>query len=84
MSMIKRLQIPIAPGDEHLLKSAAKREGISLAEWARRHLRDKALSSIGECTTDNKKTALMKLFSQNAPVSDVDTMIKESFKRRYK
>lgn len=46
MSMSKRFQIPASPQDHRLFRSAARRAGLSAAEWARRHLRQEAEREI--------------------------------------
>jgi hypothetical protein len=40
--MSKRFQIPATPKDQKLFQSAARRSGLSAAEWARRLLRREA------------------------------------------
>ena len=47
MSMTKRIQIPTTEGEYEHLKRAARREGLPLAEWARRLLRQGAEQSLG-------------------------------------
>ena len=44
--MSKRLQIPASPKDHRLFQSAARRAGLSAAEWARRLLRREAEREI--------------------------------------
>jgi type II secretory pathway component PulK len=80
--MSKRLQIPINTTDEELFKSAAKQEGLSTAEWARRLLIQKAKATLEGFHT--REEALKKLFSISAPVDTVEVMKKESIKNRYK
>jgi hypothetical protein len=46
MSMSKRFQIPASPKDRILFQSAARRAGLSAAEWARRLLRREAEREI--------------------------------------
>ena len=47
MSMTKRIQIPTSEGEYEHLKRAAHKEGLTLAEWARRLLRRGAEESLG-------------------------------------
>jgi hypothetical protein len=42
MSMSKRFQVPIDAKRDRIYHAAAKKEGLSAAEWARRHLDQKA------------------------------------------
>jgi hypothetical protein len=42
MSMSKRFQVPVDSKRDRLYHAAAKKEGLSAAEWARRHLDQKA------------------------------------------
>ena len=82
MSMTKRIQIPVTDGDRDLLSAAARRAGRSLAEWARDHLRRKAREEMGRPTRSPSQAA-EALCALGAPVSDVDTMIEESRRRRF-
>lgn len=82
MSMSKRLQIPLSEIDESLLKIAAKRAGVSTAEWARRILKEVAQESLS-ASPRLPKEALEALFRENAPIADVDTMIDQSLKGRF-
>ena len=47
MSMSKRVQIPAGEAEYEQLKRAARKEGLSLAEWARRLLRAGAEDVLG-------------------------------------
>jgi hypothetical protein len=81
--MNKRIQIPITESEARLFQVAAKKTGLSLAEWARQLMKAKATETMGPI----KKTpeaALQALFEINAPVDDVQVMINQSFKGRYK
>ncbi len=44
--MSKRFQIPASPRDHRLFQTAARRAGLSAAEWARRLLRREAEREI--------------------------------------
>jgi hypothetical protein len=83
MSMNKRLQIPITSSEEKLLKSAARKNGLTLAEWARSLLREKAREDLGP-KRKSPEDALKSLFSANAPIDTVEAMAQESFRGRYK
>jgi len=83
MSMTKRLQIPISQAEERLLKTAAKRSGLSLAEWARRLLRERAKEEFMHEKLSPKQS-LKALSEINASIDSVDVMIKQSFESRYK
>jgi hypothetical protein len=47
MSMSKRIQIPTSESEYEHLKRAARREGLPLAEWSRRLLRQGAERTLG-------------------------------------
>ncbi|MFC1482319.1 hypothetical protein ACFL51_00785 [Myxococcota bacterium] len=79
--MTTRIQIPITEGDAALLKAAARRAGLTLAEWARRILAEHALRQAGEGSGPHE--ALQAMFALDAPVADVETMISESTEGRY-
>lgn len=64
MSMSKRLQIPASPKDIRLIQTAARRAGLSAAEWARRLLRRAAESQLEEKSWD-------RLFSNLHALPDV-------------
>ncbi|PWU21347.1 MAG: hypothetical protein C5B49_02825 [Bdellovibrio sp.] len=83
MSKSKTLQILITVSEERLLKTAAKKKGLPLAEWARNLLRQKAREDLGP-QPKSVEEALRSLLSINAPVDSVDVMIQESFKGRYR
>ena len=82
MSMRKRIQIPVADHEISYLQAAARRAGLPLAEWARRHLRQKAEEVLGEGALDPHE-ALALLKALEAPVAPVETMIEESVAGRY-
>lgn len=52
MSMSKRFQIPTSSKDLRLIQTAARRAGLSAAEWARRLLRREAESQLKEKSWD--------------------------------
>ena len=83
MSMSKRLQIPVSPSEDELFKSAAKKEGLTTAEWARNLLKNKA-QSVLEGSKLSREEALKALFALNGPVDNIDTMLEESYDSRYK
>ncbi len=83
MSMSKRVQIPISDSEEQLLKTAAKRQGLSLAEWARGHLKAKAQESLG-AQKISPLEAIKVLSELNAPIDSVEVMKEQSLKGRYK
>jgi hypothetical protein len=80
MSMTKRLQIPVTPSENDVFRAAARRQGLTLAEWARRHLRLQAEADLGSELTPQQ--ALERLFALEAPVDDVETMIEQSVRGR--
>jgi hypothetical protein len=82
MSMTKRLQIPVSEQECSRYQAAARREGLPVAEWARRQLREKAEGTLGGATLGPRE-ALDLLKAINAPVASVETMIKESAAGRY-
>jgi len=81
MSMSKRIQIPVDARDLALLKQAAARSGVSLAEWARSLLRREAREALGGGSVTPRE-ALAALCALDAPVDDVQTMIDESIRGR--
>ncbi len=80
--MTKRLQVPVTPEESARLHAAARRSGLPLAEWARRHLREKAEESLGSSTMTPRE-ALEGLSRLNGPVGPVEQMIEESIEGRY-
>jgi len=83
MSMSKRIQIPISESEARLYQIAAKKTGLSLAEWARQLMKAKATETMGP-SKKSPEAALKALFEINAPVDDVEVMISQSFKGRYR
>ena len=82
MSMTKRVQVPVEDADYELFRSAARKEGVPLAEWARELMRARA----GEVLRPESLTpdeALAVICSLEAPVANVETMIAESTEGRY-
>ena len=61
--MSKRFQIPASVKDHKLFQTAARRAGLSAAEWARRLLRREAESVLKEKSWD-------RLFSNLRTISD--------------
>lgn len=82
MSMSKRIQIPVEEAEADLLRRAARRAGLPLAEWARRLLRAGAERELGPGTRTPRE-ALEAMFALEASVADVETMIEESLRGRY-
>ncbi len=82
MSMTKRLQIPISEQECSHFQAAARRSHLTLAEWARRQLREKADEALGGAAMSPRE-ALDLLKSLDAPVGPVETMIEESIAGRY-
>jgi len=63
MSMSKRFQIPASTKDIRLIQTAARRAGLSAAEWARRLLRREAESQLKARSWD-------RLFSELRAIPD--------------
>ena len=82
MSMSRRIQIPVGEQDCSLFQAAARRSGLSLAEWARRHLRDKAEQVLG-AEAISPREALARLEQIDAPIASIETMLEESIAGRY-
>lgn len=80
MSMTKRIQIPVTPTESETFRAAARRQGLPLAEWARRHLREQAECDLG--SELSPREAAQRLFALEAPVDDVDVMIEQSVRGR--
>lgn len=83
MARIKRFQIPVNDEENRLLQRAARAEGLPTAEWARRRLRLEAERTLSRGALLTAREAVMKLASLNAPVTDVETMVRESTEGRY-
>ncbi len=81
MAMTKRIQIPVDDPELALVKAAASRAGLPVAEWARSILREEARRELGAPDLD-PRSALEQLFALDAPVDDVDNMIEESIAGR--
>ena len=77
MPMTKRLQIPVEDPDLELVRSAAMHAGLPMAEWARSILRAAARRELGERDLQPQE-ALDLLFSLEAPIDDLGTMIEQS------
>jgi hypothetical protein len=82
MSMTRRLQIPVSDRESSQFQAAARRAGLSLAEWARRHLREKADEALGGATL-SPGDALALLKALEAPVDSLEIMTEESVAGRY-
>jgi len=80
--MNKRIQIPVEAAEADILRRAARRAGLPLAEWARRLLRAGAARELG-AVEPTPREALAALRALEAPVADVETMIAESTRGRY-
>jgi hypothetical protein len=80
MSRTKRIQIPVGDQECSYFQAAARREGLPLAEWARRQLREKADEVLGRAALGPRE-ALARLMALEAPVAPVETMIEESIGR---
>jgi len=61
MSMSKKFQIPTTPNDQRLFHTAARRAGLSAAEWARRLLRREAERAIQGKSWDRLFSELKEL-----------------------
>ncbi|MEO7162842.1 MAG: hypothetical protein ABI041_07980 [Bdellovibrionia bacterium] len=61
MSMSKRFQIPASSKDIRLIQTAARRAGLSAAEWARRLLRREAESQLKAKSWDRLFSELRSL-----------------------
>lgn len=83
MMMTKRIQIPIDEPELAFIKAAAMRAGLPVAEWARSLLKEEARRTLGEgdLTPDEAFAVLCGL---EAPIADVDTMIEESMRGRFR
>lgn len=75
------MQIPVDDAELHLLRLAARRSGVPLAQWARDLLRDEAVRTM-RSGPGGPAAAAERLCGLGAPVSDVDTMIAESLAGR--
>ena len=83
MALNKRMHVPVSEREAALFKAAARKARLTLAEWARQLLRQEAGRALGrEAATAEE--ALDDLFGVGAPVGDVQAMIDESTKDRYR
>jgi uncharacterized protein (DUF1778 family) len=78
----KRLQIPVSDQECSRFQSAARRAGLSLSEWARRQLREKAEETLGGAILGPRE-ALALIKSLDAPIAPVEVMMEESVSGRY-
>ena len=81
-SMVKLLQIPVSDQEFSQFQVAARRAGLPLGEWARRHLREKAGEALGGVALGPRE-ALDLLKSLEAPADPVEVMMEESVSGRY-
>lgn len=77
MGRSRRIQIPVDEPELALVKAAATRAGLPVAEWARSILRQEARRELGEADLGPRE-ALDLLFSLAGPVDEVQRMIEES------
>jgi len=67
MSMTKRIQVPITEAEYEVFRRVARKQGLTLAEWTRRLLRDGTQAVLGgEQLTP--EAALRMLCSLEAPL----------------
>lgn len=81
MSM-RRIQISVGEQNCSQIQAAARRAGLSLAEWARRQLREKADEELGRGGLSPRE-ALAKLKQLKAPIAPIEKMLDESVAGRY-
>lgn len=79
--MTKRIQIPIDEPELALVRAAANRAGLPVAEWARAVLHDEAERTLSGAKRTPRE-ALEHLFSLEAPIDDLDVMIEQSIAGR--
>lgn len=68
MGMSKRFQIPVTPESQRSYQQAAKKKGISAAEWARRILDREAKKA----TTETLGDVLDELHALYGPAEDLE------------
>lgn len=82
MGMTKRLQIPVTEQECTYFQTAARRAGLPLSEWVRRHLWEKA-NKAAKSSPLSPRDALDLLRRLEAPIGDVNSMVEESLSERY-
>jgi hypothetical protein len=82
--MSKRLQVLVNPKEYKAFMLAAKSKGVSLGEWVRQSLR----KSVREYSSKDPGKMLKKIEAisaqSNYPTSDIDQMLAEIEKGRFK
>lgn len=86
MTKTRRIQVPVSPADEKVIKAAAKLYKISAAEWMRRIALKAAQSDLAESAARGMSPmeALNALGKLNLPIDKLGIMIEEGIKGRLK
>lgn len=74
--MSKRMQILVEEAEYARLQQAAKRTGLSLAEWVRRAMRA-ACRREPEGDSDRKLASIRAAARHDFPTADIDQMLAE-------
>ncbi len=74
ISMSKKLQIVMPEGELDALRKAARKEGLTLSEWARRVLK-LAQQAQGGPTRDQKLRALHRALECEHPTADMGDVL---------
>jgi hypothetical protein len=74
--MSKRLQVVVADADLRRYRAAARRSGVTLAEWVRQALRRAERAAAGG-DTDGKLDAIRAATQYDFPAPDIEQMLAE-------
>lgn len=73
--MPKRLQILLDDQESRAIQGAARRHGVTVAEWARRALREAQIKN--QRAIDAKLRAIAKSSRHEFPTADIEDMLRE-------
>lgn len=76
MSMSKRLQIVLDEQELSLFRRRARKQGLSLSEWARAALRRAAATDRG-ASPEHRLRAIERALQCNHPTANIDDMLAE-------
>ena len=74
--MSKRLQIVVEDAEAERFEATARREGLTLSEWARRAMRE-ARRRKRAPSAESKLRALDRALQHGFPTGDIDRMLAE-------
>jgi hypothetical protein len=74
MSVSKRLQIVMPEAEIEALRKSARKEGLTLSEWARKALKKARQAQKGP-TPEGKLKALVRALECDHPTADIDDIL---------